>query len=686
MKSGLPLKMAIFRFLTIVFILYFSPEIAQGSQFSSSIETTEKSMLQTYIVHVKQLERSTTAQQENLESWHRSFLPVATATSDNQERLVYSYKNVISGFAARLTEEEVRAMENMDGFISASPEKMLPLLTTHSPDFLGLHQEMGFWKESNFGKGVIIGVLDSGVLPSHPSFSGEGIPPPPAKWKGSCEFMASECNNKLIGARSFNVGAKATKGVTAEPPLDDDGHGTHTASTAAGAFVKNADVLGNAKGTAVGMAPYAHLAIYKVCFGPDCPESDVIAGLDAAVEDGVDVISISLGDPAVPFFQDNIAVGSFAAMQKGIFVSCSAGNSGPFNTTLSNEAPWILTVGASSIDRTIKAAAKLGNGEQFDGETLFQPSDFPATQLPLVYAGMNGKPESAVCGEGSLKNIDVKGKVVLCDRGGGIARIDKGTEVKNAGGAAMILVNQESDGFSTLADAHVLPATHVSYAAGLKIKAYINSTATPTAAILFKGTVIGNPLSPAITSFSSRGPSFASPGILKPDIIGPGLCSRALIRIGHVNPSRANDPGLVYDIEPDDYIPYLCGLGYTDTEVGILAHRSIKCSEESSIPEGELNYPSFSVALGPPQTFTRTVTNVGEAYSSYTVTAIVPQGVDVSVNPDKLYFSKVNQKLTYSVTFSHNSSSGKSSKFAQGYLKWVSGKHSVGSPISIMFK
>ncbi|CBI34782.3 unnamed protein product, partial [Vitis vinifera] len=457
-------------------------------------------------------------------------------------------------------------MENMDGFISASPEKMLPLLTTHSPDFLGLHQEMGFWKESNFGKGVIIGVLDSGVLPSHPSFSGEGIPPPPAKWKGSCEFMASECNNKLIGARSFNLGWHLT--LTWQ---------------------------------------------YTRC------------------------------DPAVPFFQDNIAVGSFAAMQKGIFVSCSAGNSGPFNTTLSNEAPWILTVGASSIDRTIKAAAKLGNGEQFDGETLFQPSDFPATQLPLVYAGMNGKPESAV--------------------------------------------------------------------------SYINSTATPTAAILFKGTVIGNPLSPAITSFSSRGPSFASPGILKPDIIGPGVSilaawpfpldnninSKSTFNIisgtsillpadifatgaGHVNPSRANDPGLVYDIEPDDYIPYLCGLGYTDTEVGILAHRSIKCSEESSIPEGELNYPSFSVALGPPQTFTRTVTNVGEAYSSYTVTAIVPQGVDVSVNPDKLYFSKVNQKLTYSVTFSHNSSSGKSSKFAQGYLKWVSGKHSVGSPISIMFK
>ncbi|GLU05719.1 hypothetical protein SLE2022_228010 [Rubroshorea leprosula] len=80
-----------------------------------------------------------------------------------------------------------------------------------------------------------------------------------------------------------------------EPPSDDDGHGTHTASTVAGSFVQYADALGNAKGTAVGMAPLAHLAIYKVCFGEDCEESNILAGLDAAVEDGVDVLSLSLG-------------------------------------------------------------------------------------------------------------------------------------------------------------------------------------------------------------------------------------------------------------------------------------------------------------------------------------------------------------------------------------------------------
>lgn len=745
--------MAVIPFLTLIFMLSFSHGIAQK---------TEISPLQTYIVHVMQPEGRVFAATEDLESWHKSFLPSMTASSDDQTRLLYSYKTVISGFSARLTQEEVKVMELMDGFVAAHPERVFRQKTTHTPNFLGLNRQAGIWKDSNFGKGVIIGVLDGGVFPSHPSFSGAGIPPPPAKWKGRCDFNVSECNNKLIGAQSFNLAAMALKGAKAEPPIDEDGHGTHTASTAGGAFVQNADVLGNAKGTAVGMAPYAHLAIYKVCFGEPCPESDILAALEAAVHDGVDVISISLGEDSVPFFQDSTAIGSFAAIQKGIFVSCAAGNSGPFNGTISNEAPWILTVGASTLDRRIVASAALGNGLVFDGESLFQPKDFPSTLLPLVYAGVNGKAESAFCAEGSLKNISVKGKVVVCERGGGIGRIDKGVEVKNAGGAAMILLNAETDGFSTSADAHVLPAAHVTHAAGLNIKAYINSTATPTATILFKGTVIGDSTSPAVASFSSRGPNLASPGILKPDIIGPGvnvlaawpfpldnntkaastfniisgtsmscphlsgiaallksshpywspaaiksaiMTSADLINLqgklifdetlqpadvlatgaGHVNPSKATDPGLVYDIQPDDYIPYLCGLGYKDSEVSILAHRPITCSKVSSIPEGELNYPSFSVKLGPSQTFTRTVTNVGAPYSTYSVKVNAPQGVYVTVKPSTLYFTKMNQKMSYSVTFS-SGSGGKAGSFTQGFITWASAKHVVRSPVSVLLQ
>ncbi|KAJ1419164.1 Peptidase S8/S53 domain [Sesbania bispinosa] len=749
-----------FLLIALTLVLSFQIHIAQGSELLPTTESPETSNSKTYIIHVKRPEGKMFTQSEDLESWYHSFMPPTVMSSQEQPRMIYSYQNVLSGFAARLTQEELRTVQEKNGFISAHPERILRRQTTHTPKFLGLQEQMGLWKESNFGKGVIIGVLDSGITPDHPSFSDAGMPPPPPKWKGRCELNGTACNNKLIGARSFNIAATAMKG---EAPIDEDGHGTHTASTAAGAFVDYAEVLGNAKGMAAGMAPYAHLAIYKVCLGEDCPESDILAALDAAVEDGVDVISISLGlSEPPPFFNDSTAIGAFAAIQKGIFVSCAAGNFGPSDGSLVNGAPWILTVGASTIDRRIVAAAKLGNGQEFDGESVFQPSNFSTTLLSLAYAGKDGKQESALCANGSLNDIDFRGKVVLCERGGGIARIAKGEEVKRVGGAAMILMNDKINGFSLAADVHVLPATHVSYAAGLKIKAYINSSVTPTATILFKGTITGDSQSPAVSSFSSRGPNLPSPGILKPDIIGPGVnilaawpfpldnstnskltfnimsgtsmsCphlsgiaallksshphwSPAAIKSaimtsadtldlenkpivdetlqpanifatgsGHVNPSRANDPGLVYDIQPEDYIPYLCGLGYSDREVGIIAHKTVRCSETSSIPEGELNYPSFSVVLGSSQTFTRTVTNVGEAYSSYVVLVSAPEGVDVKVQPNKLYFSEANQKETYSVTFSRIGLGNKTEEYAQGFLKWVSSKHTVRSPISVKF-
>ncbi|TKY55371.1 Subtilisin protease SBT1.7 [Spatholobus suberectus] len=468
------LNMDSFFFIALTFALSFHIHFAQGSELPPATSSSK-----TYIIHVKRPQDRTLAQSEDLESWYHSFMPPTIMRSEEQPRMIYSYRNVMSGFAARLTEEELRAVEKKNGFISAHPERILHPQTTHTPQFLGLQQHTGLWKESNFGKGVIIGVLDSGITPDNPSFSDAGMPPPPPKWKGRCELNVTACNNKIIGARSFNLAA--------------------------------------------GIAPYAHLAIYKVCFGGNCPENDILAALDAAVEEGVDVISMSLGlSETAPFFKDSTAIGAFAAMQKGIFVSCAAGNFGPFPSSLVNGAPWILTVGASNIDRSILATAKLGNGQEFDGESVFQPSDFCPTLLSLAYAGKNGKQEAAFCAPGSLNDVNFRGKVVLCERGG-VGRIVKGEEVKRAGGAAMILMNDESSGFSLLADVHVLPATHVSYDAGLKIKAYINSSATPTATILFKGTIIGNSLSPAVSSISSRGPNRQSPGILKPDIIGPGV-------------------------------------------------------------------------------------------------------------------------------------------------------------------
>nr|XP_009762964.1 PREDICTED: subtilisin-like protease SDD1 [Nicotiana sylvestris] len=720
--------------------------------------------LETYIIQVEPPETqiSTQSSSLDLESYYHSFLPKTTAINsrNNEEpRMIYSYHNVMKGFAARLTAAEVKEMEKKQGFFSARPQRILSLQTTHTPSFLGLQQNMGLWKDSNYGKGVIIGVLDTGIFPDHPSFSDVGMPPPPAKWKGVCESnFTTKCNNKLIGLRSYQLANGS--------PIDDDGHGTHTAGTAAGAFVKGANVYGNANGTAVGVAPLAHIAIYKVCTSDGCADVDILAAMDAAIDDGVDILSISIGGSrSRPFHTDPIALGAYSATERGILVSCSAGNNGPFSGFVTNDAPWILTVGASTHDRKLKATVKLGNKEEFEGESAYRPKTSNSTFFLLFDAGKNASDEfeAPYCKPGSLTDPAIRGKIVLCLVGGGVRRVDKGQAVKDAGGVGMIIINEPDDGVTKSADAFVLPSLDVSDVSGTKIQAYMNSTSNPVATITFQGTIIGDKNAPIVASFSARGPSVASPGILKPDIIGPGVnilaawptslddnkntkstfniisgtsmsCphlsgiaallksahpnwSPAAIKsaimttadtlnlaknpilderlipadifaigAGHVNPSRANDPGLIYDTPFEDYVPYLCGLNYTNREVGSLLQRKLDCLKVKSIPEAQLNYPSFSIKLGStPQTYTRTVTNVGDATSTYKLEIVSPKGVAINVNPSQLIFSKLNQKLTYQVTFSKTTNNSNTDDVVQGFLKWTSNRHFVRSPIAAVF-
>ncbi|XP_072963192.1 subtilisin-like protease [Typha angustifolia] len=757
-------------FFLVAFLFQSFASLTIGQQHNSST-------LNTYIVHVNQPLSSSSSSSEERDKWYKSFLPVTTA-SVGDSRLIYSYSDIISGFAARLTEAELEEMSYKEGFIYAYIDSVLSIETTHSPGFLGLRRDAaGFWDDSNYGKGVIVGIIDTGISPHHPSFNDKGMPPPPSKWKGACEFNTTDCNNKLIGARTFLAGAFAmNKGSSSEKsalasPYDEEGHGTHTASTAAGVFVDSANINGLANGTASGIAPYAHLAIYKVCSIDGCFSSDVLAGMDSAVNDGVDILSLSLGGFSFSFYRSAIAIGAFAAMEKGVFVSCAAGNSGPYESSLSNEAPWILTVGASTMDRLLPAVVKLGsdkNASSLVGQSAYHPSSSNLLQLPLIYPGLHGGMDAAACTNGSLDDIDVRGKVVICDQG--LTRsTDKGKVVKATGGVGMIIANTGRAGFTTFAEAHVLPVAHVSYADGIVIKAFAITAADPTAAFQFNGTVIGTTPSPAVAYFSSRGPSYADPNILKPDIIGPGVnilaawpfkigssgtyfnmisgtsmstphlsgvaallksahpdWSPAAIKsaimttasltgndgnpivdetltpahlfaigAGHVNPSKANNPGLIYDIKAEDYLRYLCGLDYTDKEVSAVARRIVNCSVIGVLPPKDLNYPSLSVFLNTTnktsETVTRTVTNVGAPISSYSVQVSMEDEdedqvkVKVEVNPRELSFSKANEKANYSVTFTTTGSLGGIGKVFQGHLTWVSsGNHTtVSSPLLV---
>ncbi|CBI38832.3 unnamed protein product, partial [Vitis vinifera] len=358
-------------------------------------------------------------------------------------------------------------------------------------------------------------------------FDGGMKRPVPSRWKGVCEegtrFTAKNCNMKLIGARAYYKGYEAAAGkidetVDFRSARDSQGHGTHTASTAAGQMIDGASLFGMAKGVAAGMSSTARIAEYKACYSRGCASSDILAAIDQAVSDGVDVLSLSIGGSSKPYYTDVLAIASLGAVQHGVFVAAAAGNSGPSSSTVVNAAPWMMTVAASTMDRSFPAIVNLGNGQTFEGESLY--SGKSTEQLPLVYGESAGRAIAKYCSSGTLSPALVKGKIVVCERGinGGV---EKGQEVEKAGGAGMLLLNTASQGEEIRVDPHVLPASALGASASISIRNY-TSSGNPTASIVFKGTVFGKP-APVMASFSSRGPALKEPYVIKPDVTAPGV-------------------------------------------------------------------------------------------------------------------------------------------------------------------
>ncbi|KAK1578153.1 hypothetical protein Q3G72_027961 [Acer saccharum] len=355
---------------------------------------------------------------------------------------------------------------------------------------------------------------------------------------------------------------------------------------------------------------------------------------------------------------------------------------GPGPETSVNISPWIITVGASTIDREFPADAVLGDGSILGGVSLYSGESLPEYKLPLVYGGDCG---SRYCNMGRLQPSKVQGKIVVCDRGGN-ARVEKGSAVKLAGGLGMILANTAESGEELIADSHLIPATMVGEIAGNKVKQYLKLSQYPTATIVFRGMVVGgSPPAPKVAAFSSRGPNHLTPEILKPDVIAPG----------HVDPNRALNPGLVYDINVIDYVAFLCSIGYDYKRISVFIREPTSmdvCSKAISRP-GNLNYPSFSVVFRSNTgvvKYKRVVKNVGgSADAVYEVKVTAPPNVEINVSPNKLVFSAGNTTLSYEVTFSstagglEGSVSVKSHEF--GSIEWSDGDHLVRSPIAVMW-
>ncbi|XP_006658980.1 subtilisin-like protease [Oryza brachyantha] len=677
--------------------------------------------------------------------WHESFLPLSQlADSDDPPRLVHSYTEVFSGFAARLTDAELGAVSKKPGFVHAFPDRTLQLMTTHTPEFLGLRKDAGLWRDHGYGKGVVVGVLDSGIHAPHPYFDDHGMPPAPARWKGSCRGSAARCNNKLIGAKSF-VGDNDTS--------DGVGHGTHTSSTSAGNFVDGASMNGLGAGTASGIAPGAHVAMYKVCTVDGCSGGSLLAGLDEAIKDGVDVLSLSLGsNEPFSFDQDPIAIGAFSAVSKGIVVVCAAGNRGPELETLSNEAPWLLTVAAGSVDRQFSAVTRLGDGKLIDGEGLHQTTRNPSGRsYPLFYSS-----NQSVCG--SVDTGSVRGKIVLCEVDP--AEANSVDDIKLAGATGVVLMNSAIDGYTTVLRDFGSDVVQVNGDGGASIAEYAASR-KPVAAITFNNTLLGVRPAPTVASFSSRGPSVLNPGVLKPDILAPGLnilaawlplgtgkgagtfniisgtsmatphvsgvaalvksahpdwspaaiksaimttsdavdntggpildqqhakAGALLAGAGHVNPTRAADPGLVYDLGVTDYAGYICTLLGEKALAIIVRNGSLSCHDLPKVQDTQLNYPAISVPLRQsPWTVRRTVTNVGPARSTYRANLTMPGASStVRVTPETLEFSRAGEKKTFSVTVTGRASG--TVVVEEGSLSWVSAseKHVVRSPVVVI--
>lgn len=459
-------------------------------------------------------------------------------------RKIYDYRYSLNGFTAELTAEQVALLAAADGVVSIERDEANSIDTSTTASFLGLDAPgLGLWNQlggvDSAGENMIIGIVDTGVWPEHPSFSdrtGAGPNGQEGKlgyhqipgWHGKCvpgeAFAGSDCNQKLIGAQYFYEGSGLERVIPEDyiSARDYNSHGSHTASTAGGNSVP-ADGLFTRFGNITGMAPRARIAAYKVCWDDgdpntgDCFTSDSVAAIDQAVADGVDVINFSISGSTTSFLSA-VEVAFLFAADAGVFVATSAGNSGPTASTVAHPSPWVTTVAAGTHSRSGAGSVALGNGTTINGVSLTVGSN----TAPFVYAETVKKAAAAVadarlCFPNTLDPALVAGKIVLCDRGTN-ARVEKSQVVGAAGGVGMVLANVVAGTLN--ADPHSVPTLHAAHTDRAALLAYA-LTPGATAKIAAGVPNMAEP-APLNASFSSRGPSAATGDQLKPDVTAPG--------------------------------------------------------------------------------------------------------------------------------------------------------------------
>lgn len=690
-----------------------------------------------------------------------------------------TYQVVLNGFSADLTADQVGKLQTDKDVLGVFPDEIYhPTAAVPSTEFLGLGSVAdgtgGVWDSlggtAGAGKGIVVGVVDTGISPENPAFAGSKL----STKAGSEPYLVGEnvvykksdggtfvsqrvsgeqwgkqdYSTKLIGARYFNTGAAAA-GFSFKTdyasPRDLEGHGSHTASTAAGNFGVSASVEGIDFGKISGVAPAAKVAAYKACYGgPDplstdddiCAGSDLLAAINAAVADGVDVINYSIGGGSATSVLQADDIAFLNAAAAGVFVSVSAGNDGPDAATADHASPWYTTVAASTIP-TYEGTVQW-NGQQAVGASVTVFSQ-PEGKLSgnVVYAGeaalAGAAPnEAALCFLGTLDPAKVAGKIVVCDRGTN-ARVEKSQAVGEAGGIGMVLVNVTPGSLDN--DFHSVPTVHIDAQYRDALLAYVKGN--PAATVTLVGdnvTGVATP-TPQIAGFSSRGPMLADGSdVIKPDVSAPGVAILAATNnakgsaptFGFMSGTSMSSPHVAglgalylgkypkatpaevksalmttaYDLVDSKNQPvtdpFIQGAGHVDPtnyfNPGLLYLNG--AADWQSYIEGalgadywedvdptdpsDLNLASIGVgALAGNQTITRTVT--AAKAGTYTASVDVP-GVDAVVTPSS-FTIEAGKTQTFTIEFTN--ATAPVEEWATGFLTWTGADTTVRSPIAV---
>jgi len=449
---------------------------------------------------------------------------VPAAIVGNRLRTVYG------GVALRMPGNQVRSVLRLHNVVAVQRDSLSHPLTDSSPAFIGagkIYDDLG--SDATAGSGVIVGVLDTGAWPEHPSYADDSLlPAPPPKADATprvCDFGDNPltvevdvfaCNKKLISGEPFlttyNAAYPGTE-VYPDSARDSDGHGTHTSTTAAGGPVGVASLYGIDRGPIHGIAPGAHVAVYKVCGALGCMDSDSAEAVGQAILDGVDVINFSISGGTRPF-TDPVELAFLDAYAAGVFVAASAGNDGPAASTTNHLAPWVTTVAASTQTRSFTSTLTLVDGPDSVDLVGASMTDGISVNTPVVLAETAAGYTDALC-TAPAAPATFTGKIVVCERGAN-ARVEKGYNVLQGGAAGMILYNPSVADVET--DNHWLPAVHLDGPEGATLLAFL--TAHPSATATFTDSAKTAASGDVMAAFSSRGPAG---DWIKPDVTAPGV-------------------------------------------------------------------------------------------------------------------------------------------------------------------